>query len=67
MKTKTLLTLGLLMTAALVATPSASAEPLPHADVFLPQTMGCLWTGSYKVLFDSPVVTIWHYTCDPPT
>lgn len=64
---KAILAVALLLAAGLVAAPSAAAEPLPHADVFLPQYMGCLWAGSYKPLIDTPVLTVWHYTCDPPT
>ena len=41
-------------------------DPGP-TDVFLPQLMGCTWTGSYKPLVTVGPVTVWHYTCDPET
>ncbi|MBW3583515.1 MAG: hypothetical protein KY455_10500 [Euryarchaeota archaeon] len=61
----------LILALAVATLPAASAAPDPTPDrepkdVFLPELVACLWKGSYKVLIDTPVVRVWHYTCDSP-
>jgi hypothetical protein len=57
--------------------PSVAAADVPDCDdlsalckeprdVYLPTYQHCLWKGSYKVLVETPVLRVWHYTCDDP-
>ncbi len=57
--------------AMLMLVPAVSAGPGPdldrvHTDVYIPEYQACLWKGSWKPLVSTPVVTVWHYTCDDP-
>ncbi len=51
--------------------PPGSVPEVAEAnrDIYLPEMVACTWTGSYKPYVETPVVTVWMYTCDerPPT
>ncbi len=38
-----------------------------NRDIFLPELVACTWAGSYKPYVETPVVTVWMYSCDPET
>jgi hypothetical protein len=66
MRTLVLATVLLLVFAPTVAAGPGPLSPGGPKDVYLPELYACLWNGSYKVLVETPVVRVWHYTCNDP-